>query len=199
MTSAKNKTQSKSTVRNKKAEYRTGKNKTAESLIKRSFTPLLNKNGQARLTFCGVDHSISKNDKPFMKIVFSVLDITHDAPANIAILSSYRYSENNKLGRFLDILGYKAPVIQYETVDIDDEFGLKASNANVDGIFEFLREKCGLVFKAKMNKLDNGLYQIDIESLEPFIKDGVQISDYLANEVSDQTFENPQIDIDDNS
>jgi hypothetical protein len=196
MTTAKN-TAKKSSVRNSKATYNTGKNNLAESMMQRSFTPLLNKFGQARLTFCGVEHSSSKNDKPFMKLVFSVLDITHDAPANIGILSSYRYSEENKLGRFLDILGYTAPAIEYTSIDDDDEFGIKATNAGVDGIFEFLRERCGLVFKATLEKMDSGLYRIDINSLEAMMKDGTQQSDYMASDVTDETFENPNIDIDD--
>ena len=191
------------TVRNTKAKFNTGTNKLAESLIKRSFTPLVSpKDGKSRLTFCGVEHSVSKDgNNPFMKLVFSCLDVTHDAPANIAILSSYRYSEQNKLGKFLALLGYVPPAIEYQVIDEEDEFGMKANDSGVDGIFEFLRERCGLVFKAElvMSEKRAGLYQIDIATIEPMMKNGEQVTDYMASDVSDEVFENPSIDIDDES
>ena len=66
-----------------------------EQQFKRSFTPLTSKDGTARLTFAGYVHDMAKNtDKPYLRIVFSAMDITRKNPANIAILSSYRYSRN---------------------------------------------------------------------------------------------------------
>ena len=71
-----------------------------EQQFKRRFTPLTSKkDGTARLTFAGYQHDMSnKNETPYLRIVFSAMDITRKNPANIAILSSYRYSVTNLLG-----------------------------------------------------------------------------------------------------
>jgi len=198
MTTAKNTTKNK--VTNSQATHRKGKNQMAENLIRRTFEPLTSsKDGKGRLTFCGVEHSVSKDGtNPFMKLVFSVLDITHESAANIAILTSYRYSENNKLGKILTMMGYVAPAIEYEIIDEDDEFGHRAKVDDITGVFDFLREKCGLVYKGNLERLDSGLYRIDVGTLSPILdKSGEQLKDYLASDVTDDSFENPHIDIDD--
>ena len=70
-----------------------------EQQFKRSFTPLTSKkDGTARLTFAGYVHDMAKEtDNAYLRIVFSAMDVTRKNPANIAILSSYRYSETNLL------------------------------------------------------------------------------------------------------
>ena len=102
-----NQSKSKSKVQSKNLTFKNGKNEVAESLMKRSFKPLFSpKDGKARLTFCGVEHDLlewidngKKREKPVMKLVFSCFDVTHEAPANIAITCEYRLSEQNRLGQ----------------------------------------------------------------------------------------------------
>lgn len=211
MTTAKKPTTT-SKVRNTKATFKTGKNKQAESLMKRSFEPLFSpKDGKARLTFCGVEHSIiewsdngKKREKPVMKLVFSCFDVTHETPANIAITCEYRLSEKNRLGQILTVMGYE---FKKETINVDkdDEFGTRVKHTDPSEIFDFLRSQCGLVFKGNLtvairkNKTGErverpGLWDIDYKTLEPkLLKTGEQERDMLASDVSDEDFENPDI------
>jgi len=203
-----------SKVRNTKAQYKVGKNEVSENQLKVSFAPLFSpKDGKARLTFCGVEHSIIKtnnNEKPVMRITFSCLDETHEAPQNLAITCDYRLSENNKLGQILAIMGYEIKK-STEVVDEDDEFGVKSTVANPREIFDFFRSKCGLVFKANLMEATRkdkrtgervpapGLWDIDYKTLTPFVKNGEQLRDMLASDVSDEEFENPKIDMADDA
>lgn len=202
-----------SKVRNSKISFKNGKNNTAESLMKRSFEPLFSaKDGKCRLTFCGVEHSIiewvkdsKKIEKPVMKLAFSCLDTTHEAPQTIAITCDYRLSPNNKLGTVLKLMGFKF-TDESEVIDTDDEFGVKAKQTNPTEIFDFMREQCGLVFKGglkpatRKNKTTGeryeakGLWEIVPDSIEPMLKNGVQLRDMLASDISDEDFENPDID-----
>lgn len=195
-------------VRNTKAQYKTGKNEISESQLIAAFNPQFSaKDGKARLTFCGVEHtviSLNGNEKPVMKIVYSVLDETHEAPQNIAITCDYRLSQNNRLGQILAIMGYEIKK-SVEVVDKDDEFGTKTTIVNPREIFDFFRSKCGLVYKANLlvaTRKDKttgertpapGLWDIDYKTIEPFIKNGEQLRDMLASDVSDEDFEHPEI------
>ncbi|NJM22997.1 MAG: hypothetical protein HC907_32075 [Richelia sp. SM1_7_0] len=201
-----------SKVRNTKASFKTGKNEQAESLIKRSFEPLFSpKDGKARLTFCGVEHSVIEwtdngkhREKPVMKLVFSCFDVTHESPANIAITCEYRLSEKNRLGQILTIIGYEF-ADKNEIVDEDDEFGTRVKHTDPSEIFDFLRGQCGLVFKGNLtvairkNKTGEyverpGLWDIDYKTLQPkLLKTGEQERDMLASDISDEDFENPEI------
>jgi hypothetical protein len=204
-----------SKVRNTKLSFKNGKNDKAESLMKRSFEPQFSpKDGKARMTFCGVEHSLiewDKNgkhyEKPVMKLAFSCLDTTHESPQVLAITCDYRLSRNNRLGKVLAIMGFTF-VDETEVVDSDDEYGVKAKQANPTEIFDYLRGQCGLVFKAclepatRKNKTTgekykaNGLWDITYESLEPkLLKNGEQERDMMASDISDEDFENPDIDM----
>ncbi|WP_414589112.1 hypothetical protein [Scytonema sp. PCC 10023] len=199
-----------SKVRNSKAQYKTGKNEISESQLVVSFNPLLSpKDGKARLTFCGIEHStitVKSIEKPVMKITFSCLDETHEAPQNLAITCDYRLSEKNKLGQILAIMGYEIKKSN-EVVDEDDEYGVKSTVVNPREIFDFFRSKCGLVYKANLlvatrkNKTTGervpapGLWDIDYKTLVPFLKNGEHLRDMLASDVTDEEFENPRIDM----
>lgn len=199
-------------IRNRKAEYKTGKNEISESQLVVSFAPLFSpKDGQARITFCGIEHSVitvQNREKPIMRIVFSCLDETHEAPQNIAITCDYRLSEHNKLGKILSLMGYEVKK-SIETVDADDEFGVKTTVVNPREIFDYFRSKCGLVFKANLivatrkDKVTGekipapGLWDIDYKTLTPFLKDGHQLRDMLASDITDNEFENPEINMSD--
>lgn len=197
-------------VRNTKAKYKTGKSEISESQLVVSFTPLFSpKDGRARLTFCGIEHSVitvQKREKPVMRIVFSCLDETHEAPQNIAITCDYRLSEQNKLGKILAVMGYEVKK-SVETVDADDEFGIKSTVVKPREIFDYFRSKCGLVFKGNLmvatrkDKVTGervpapGLWDIDYKTLTPFLKDGEQLRDMLASDITDNDFENPEINM----
>ena len=207
-----NQSKSKSKVQSKNLTFKNGKNEVAESLMKRSFKPLFSpKDGKARLTFCGVEHDLlewidngKKREKPVMKLVFSCFDVTHEAPANIAITCEYRLSEQNRLGQILKVMGYEFKE-ETVTVDSDDEFGIQTKQSDPREIFDFLRNKCGLVFKGNLkvairkNKSSQyverpGLWDIDYKSLEPKLgKNGEQQRDMLASDITDEDFENPEI------
>ena len=155
-----------------------------EQQFKRSFTPLTSKkDGTARLTFAGYVHDMAKNtDKPYLRIVFSAMDITRKNPANIAILSSYRYSETNLLGRFLNQLGWEKPEDVETVLDADDEFGYSVET-ELNSIYEFMDSIKGQVFKGELVKNDKNLYSLQVETLEPLIgKNGKQLSDYDSSE-----------------
>jgi hypothetical protein len=201
-----------SKVRNTKVSFKNGKNEHAESLMKRSFEPLFSsKDNKARLTFCGVEHSVIEwmdngkhREKPVMKLVFSCFDVTHESPANIAVTCEYRLSEKNRLGQILTIMEYE---FKRETVNVDedDEFGKRVKHTEPSEIFDFLRGQCGLVFKGNLtvairkNKAGErveraGLWDIDYKTLEPKLsKSGEQERDMLASDVSDEDFVNPDI------
>jgi hypothetical protein len=211
MTSPKKTSASK--VHNSKVSFKNGKNEKAESLMKRAFEPLFSpKDNKARLTFCGVEHSIiewtkdgKKYDKPVMKLAFSCLDSTHENPQVLAVTCDYRLSANNRLGQILKIMGFNF-TDEVEIIDDEDEFGAKAKQTNPSEIFDFLRSQCGLVFKAgletasRKNKTTGekykayGLWEIDYKTLEPMLKNGVQVRDMMASDVSDDDFVNPEID-----
>ena len=210
MTTTKNQ---KSKVSNNKISFRNGKNENAEKLLKTSFEPLFSvKDNKARLTFCGVEHSLiewvdngKQKETPVMKLVFSVLDITHEGPTTIGITCNYRISENNLLGKVLKIMGYNFKK-QSVTVDENDEYGVRTETIKPVEIFDFLRDKCGLVYKSNLTvavRKDKktgervecpGLWDIVPQSLEPkFMKNGEQTRDMMATDISDEDFQNPDI------
>jgi hypothetical protein len=187
---------------------------TSETLLKRSFEPLLSpKDDKARLTFVGYQHSILewKKDgqpitKPVLKLVFSVLDKTHENPANIAITCDYRYNPNNRLGTTLKLMGFEV-VEKTEIVDEDDEFGAKLTALDSQSLFEFLRESVGLTYKALLRTAQRkdkvtgekkdalGLWEIDFTSIEPFIVKGVHKRDTDADELG-EAVKAPKVDYD---
>ena len=205
-----------SKVQKSKVTFKNGKNVVSESLIRHSFEPLFSpKDGKARLTFCGLEHSFNNEKEmvdgkletkqvPRLVIVFSCLDVTHDDPKNIAIRVRYNLSKTNTLGRFLALLGYENKVTS-EIVDAESEYGTKIKRTDPREIFDFLRDKCGLVFKAEMEKAqgvnrkgktyEKSLWNILIDTIEPMMKDNQQVRDMLASDVTDEDFEAPQIDM----
>jgi len=188
---------------------------SSETSIVRSFEPLLSpKDGKARLAFIGCQHSIiewkkdgQKIIKPILKLVFSVTDVTQENPVNISLTCDYRYNPNNRLGVTLKAMGLVV-VDEVEIIDEDDEFGTKMKPIDTNLIFNFLRECAGLVFKSglqtatKKDKFTGerydakGLWEIDFNSIEPYLKKGVQVRDTDADELGDD-FTAPKIDIED--
>ncbi|MBP5977561.1 hypothetical protein HW132_33835 [Brasilonema sp. CT11] len=153
-----------------------------EQTFKLGFTPLESKkDGTFRLTFAGYQHSISKNNNPYLRIIFSCMDVTRKNPANINILSNYNYTEKKLLGRLLKTLGYVYN--QTETIlDPDDEFGYEI-DPNLTDIYEFLDTKRGLVFKGAMTLGEDGFYLIEVATLQPLLdKTGKQQLDYAADD-----------------
>ncbi|NJM74168.1 MAG: hypothetical protein HC862_31095 [Scytonema sp. RU_4_4] len=155
-----------------------------EQTFKRSFAPLTSKkDGTTRLTYAGYKHAVTKDgERPYFSIVFSCMDVTRENPANISVLSAYRYSETNVLGKLLHALGY-LPGDQTETVlDPNDEFGYVVSQ-DLSDIYDFLDTKRGLVFKGAMTQGERNLYRIEVDTLEPLIgKDSKQLRDYASDE-----------------
>ena len=205
-----------SKVRNTKAQsqLKTGKNTVSESLIRESFQPHFSKiDGTVRLTFCGIEHSILTYkgvEKPIIRIAFSCLDVTHEAPQIIAITANYNYSPENKLGKVLALMGFQ-PTTKTEIIDKDDEFGITETTTNLGEIFDFFRSKASLVFKGKLipvlreNKITKeweeakGLWNIELESITPKIKNGEQESDLMPSEITDEAFQTPEIAMADNA
>ncbi len=205
-----------SKVRNTKAQnqYKTGKNVVSESLIRESFQPLFSKiDGTARLTFCGIEHSsitVKGEEKPIIRIAFSCLDVTHEAPQIIGITANYNYSPENKLGKVLELMGFQ-PIKQIDVVDEEDEFGIRETNTNLSEIFDFFRSKVGLVFKAQlvpakrknknteMYEEKKGLWDIVPESLTPKFKGDEQESDLMPSDITDEAFLNPEIAMSDDA
>ncbi len=179
-----NQTSSQSVIQSTTQPSKKVKTMQSEQMFKRSFTPLTSKkDGTARLTFAGYQHSVTKNgERPFLKIVFSCMDVSRENPANISVLSSYRYSELNLLGRLLKTMGYTAPNQEETILDVDDEFGYVV-NQDLSGIYDFLDSQKGLVFKGLMTQGETNLYRIEIETLQPLLRaDGKQLRDYTADE-----------------
>lgn len=187
----------------------------SESLLRRSFEPLLSpKDNKARLTFVGYQHSILewKRDgeqitKPVMKLVFAVLDRTHENPANIAITCDYRYNPKNRLGVTLAAMGFVVEETTQIVDEDDDEYGTKLDNLDTAKLFNFLRECAGSVYKGKLqsaNRTDKktgekkeakGLWEIEFTSIEPLMsKDGVQKRDTTADEIGTDAIASPKVD-----
>ncbi|MHC5855249.1 hypothetical protein [Nostoc sp.] len=158
-----------------------------EQNFTRSFEPLTSrKDGKAQLTFAGYKHSVSKDgNRAFLKIVFSVLDVTQQQPANISVLSNYKFSEDNTLGRLLKLMGYDHQKDVVVT-DEDDEFGYSISE-DLNQIYNFLDQKKGLIYKGFCKSQENYKgeywYRIDVSSVEALIdKSGEQKRAYDASE-----------------
>ncbi|MGI8501133.1 MAG: hypothetical protein ACR2LR_08325 [Hassallia sp.] len=155
----------------------------SEQQFKRAFEPLTSrKDGKSQLTYAGYQHSINKSGGAFLKIVFTVLDVTGENPANISVLSSYRYSDKNVLGRLLKMMGYKHQV-ELIVTDADDEFG-HAIKEDLNNIYDFLDEHKGLIFKGFCRvPQDDNFYRIDVDSIEPCLdKKGTHKRAYEAIE-----------------
>jgi hypothetical protein len=158
----------------------------SEQQFKRTFEPSRSKkDGKAQLTYAGYQHSVNNNGGAFLKIVFSILDVTGKNPQNISVLSSYKYSDTNVLGKILKTMGY-VHSCNTVVIDADDEFG-EVVEDDFDAIYNFLDEQKGLVFKGfcekQPNKKDELWYRIDVESIEPCLdKTGNQKRAYSAME-----------------
>lgn len=154
-----------------------------EQEFKRAFEPLTSrKDGKSQLTYAGYQHSISKAEKPFLKIIFSVLDVTGKSSQNISVLSSYRYSAKNVLGRLLKMMGYEHQS-SIQIIDEDDEFG-HVIDENLGDIYDFLDEQKGLIFKGFCRvPQDDNFYRIEVDSIEVFLdKTGNHKRAYEAGE-----------------
>lgn len=160
----------------------------SEQQFKRAFEPLTSrKDDKSQLTYAGYQHSLNKSGGAFLKIVFSVLDVTGENPQNISVLSSYRYSDKNVLGRLLKMMGYEHQVEQIVT-DADDEFG-HVVKEDLNGIYDFLDEQKGLVFKGFCRvPQDDTFYRIDVDSIEVCLdkkgnhKRAYEVSEGISNE-----------------
>jgi len=148
---------------------KTKKPMLSEQEFKRSFQPLTSRvDGKAQLTYAGYQHSVNNNGGAFLKIIFSVLDVTGKNPQNLSVLASYKYSETNVLGRLLKTMGYEHQVNQV-VIDEDDEFG-HTIDENLDTIYDFLDEQKGLIFKAFcLMPEGNNFYRIDVDSIVPLL------------------------------
>ena len=155
-----------------------------EQQFKRSFTPLTSKkDGAARLTFAGYKHSVTKDgERSYFSLIFTCLDITRENPANISVLSAYKYNETNVLGKLLAAMGYTPSEQEEIILDNEDEFGYVV-NEDLSTIYDFLDSQKGLVFKGQMSKGDRNLYRIEVSTLQAILdKDGKQKRDYDAQE-----------------
>jgi hypothetical protein len=170
------------------------KSMQSEQQFKRAFEPLNSrKDGKAQLTYAGYQHSINKNGGAFLKIVFSVLDVTGKNPANISVLSSYKYSNKNVLGRLLTLMGYSHQIKEV-IIDEDDEFA-HTIEENLEDIYDFLDEQKGLIFKGfcRVPETDT-FYRIEVDSIESCLdKNGNHKRAYEAGEGIEN--ENLSIDI----
>lgn len=160
-----------------------------EQSFQRSFSPLTSKkDGKAQLTYAGYQHSINLNGGAFLKIIFSVLDVTGKNSQNISILSSYRYSERNVLGRLLKTMGYEHKVDEVVINPDDDEFG-HGIDENLDAIYDFLDEKKGLVFKGFCQVPEGEtFYRIYVDSIVVCLnKNGTQKQVDAMREISNES------------
>jgi hypothetical protein len=197
-----------------KKQQKTTEKSPSELLLRRSFEPLLSpKDNKARLTFVGYQHSILewKKDgqqitKPVLKLVFSVLDRTHENPANIAITCDYRYNPNNRLGTTLKLMGFEVEETTQIVDEDDDEYGTKVNSLDTESLFHFLRQRAGSVYKGLLRTVSRtdkqtgekkeakGLWEIDFTSIEPLMsKDGVQKRDTTADELG-SAIASPKVD-----
>jgi hypothetical protein len=177
------------TIEQSKKDIQGNTSMQPEQIFKRSFAPLTSKkDGTARLTFAGYKHSVTKDgDRPFFSLIFSCMDVTHENPANISVLSSYRYSETNVLGKLLKAMGYTSADQEEEILDEDDEFGY-VIKSDLGTIYDFLDSKKGLVFKGEMTQGERNLYRIEVATLQPLMnKEGIHQRDYESDEGLSET------------
>jgi hypothetical protein len=144
--------------------------------LKRSFAPALNKEGYSQLTYLGYEHSVTKDgENGFMKLVFSVRDLTNKAPESIPVLVNYRLSEENKFGKVLEAMGCKIKALEVEYDD--DGFEVAVGDSDFSYVYKYLDNHMGKMYLALLTNEEDkpGLYRIDTSSLKPFLdKEGNQ-------------------------
>ena len=159
-----------------------------------AFSPALNKDGYAKITFLelktlsGKAGDISEKtgviyekDWEINNLVFECQGMQRGSTQNIAIKISTKYSSDNALGTLLKNMGYVEPKFEteldedgFEIVAVDeDEDGFSSVESMDLGIDSFIQESIGKVFIAKVYReregSNKGRLTIDIGTIKPFV------------------------------
>jgi hypothetical protein len=159
-----------------------------------AFTPALNKDGLAKITFLelktlsGRAGEVSEKkgvvyekDWEINNLIFSCQGIVRGDSQNIALKISTKYSSDNTLGILLKNMGYVEPKFKteldedgFEIVAVDEDEDGFASIESLDlGIDSFIEESIGKVFIGKVYResqgSNKGRLTIDIATIKPFV------------------------------
>jgi hypothetical protein len=159
-----------------------------------AFTPALNKDGFAKITFMELKSlsgkagevsektgEIYQKDWEINNLVFECQGMQRGSTQNIAIKISTKYSSDNALGTLLKNMGYVEPTFEteldedgFEIVKVDEDDDGFASVESMDlGIDEFISESIGKVFIGKVFResegSNKGRLTIDIATIKPFV------------------------------
>lgn len=160
------------------------------------FKPLTSRaDGKARLTFMGLNHGFTKDEtRGYMQLIWACMDVTKQYTQNLSILTGYRVEipgENaNVLTRMLMAIGYKFPDVEaianMVEEDPDDEFGYYQKVQDVSNdVYAFLETCKGQVYKAYVETDERKFYRIDVNSIEPLMKEGKPLRDFQAGQVGE--------------
>jgi hypothetical protein len=159
-----------------------------------AFTPALNKDGFAKITFLELktlsgragDISekkgvIYEKDWEINNLVFECQGMQRGSTQNIAIKINTKYSNDNALGVLLKNMGYIEPQFEteldedgFEIVKVDEDEDGFATVESLDlGIDDFIKESIGKVFIGKVFResegSNKGRLTIDIATIKPFV------------------------------
>lgn len=159
-----------------------------------AFTPALNKQGYAKLTFIELktlsgkagdvsekSGEVYQKDWEINNLVFECQGMVRGSTQNIAIKVSTKYASDNALGVLLKNMGYVEP--KFETELDEDGFEIVALEEDDDGfssvesldlgIDKFIVEIIDKVFIAKVKREtegnNKGRLTIDINTIKPFV------------------------------
>jgi hypothetical protein len=159
-----------------------------------AFSPALNKDGFAKITFMelkslsGKAGAISEKtgevyqkDWEINNLVFECQGMVRGSTQNIAIKINTKYASDNALGTLLKNMGYIEPNFEteldedgFEIVAVDEDEDGFASIESLDlGIDSFIEESIGKVFIGKVYResegSNKGRLTIDIATIKPFV------------------------------
>ncbi len=159
-----------------------------------AFTPALNKDGYAKLTFTELQTlsgkagdvsektgEVYQKDWEINNLVFECQGMVRGSTQKIAVKVTTKYYVDNALGILLGNMGYEPPT--FETELDDDGFEIVAVQEDDDGfasiesldlgIDTFLEDCVGKVFIGKVYRetegSNKGRLTIDITTIQPFV------------------------------
>ena len=159
-----------------------------------AFSPALNKDGYAKITFMELKTlsgkagevsektgAVYEKDWEINNLIFECQGMVRGSTQNIAIKVATKYASDNGLGLLLKNMGYVEPKFEteldedgFEIVSLEeDEDGFSSIESLDLGIDTFIEESIGKVFIAKVFRekagSNIGRLTIDIGTIKPFI------------------------------
>ena len=152
--------------------------------ITAGFEPAVNSEGLVKLTFLRAVWETSKKkeedgaSKEYFKAYFETRGTNLAVSQELGTILDSQYTIDNKLGRTMTNMGFALPSVEL-VADEDgfmrmsvkyDEDGFEVKDDPLPDVVGFLKSCEGKAYVAKLSKNDKGYWEIDIDSLKPFVK-----------------------------